>query len=113
MANYPKFEIFKGINLEFYFRLRASNGENILSSEGYSAKENAIRGIESVVENSADIASFHAKIASNNKYYFVLKAKNGQIIGSSQMYSSAENRDNGIKSVMGHASKAEIEYLNE
>lgn len=109
MAKHPKFEIYKGINSEFYFRLSASNGENILSSEGYSAKENAQNGIESVIKNSADLSSFEKKISANGKFYFALKAKNGQIIGSSQMYSTEASRDGGIDSVMKNAAVAETE----
>jgi uncharacterized protein YegP (UPF0339 family) len=36
----------------------------------------------------------------NGKNYFVLKAKNHQVIGKSQMYESASGMENGIKSVM-------------
>jgi uncharacterized protein YegP (UPF0339 family) len=39
------------------------------------------------------------KEASNGKFYFVLKAGNGQIIGQSQQYKTESGRDNGIASV--------------
>jgi uncharacterized protein YegP (UPF0339 family) len=42
----PVFELYKDKAGEFRFRLRAKNGEPILSSEGYSAKASAIGGIE-------------------------------------------------------------------
>ena len=31
----PKFQVFKGKNDQFYFRLVAANGEKVLTSEGY------------------------------------------------------------------------------
>lgn len=109
MAKHPKFELYTGKNGEIYFRLTASNGEAILSSEGYKAKDSALNGIESVRKNSADNGKFEQKEASNGKFYFNLKATNGQIIGTSQMYASAAGRDNGIESVSKNASEAEIE----
>ena len=48
----PKFEIFKGTNGNYYFRLKASNGEIIAQSEGYSSKQGAQDGIASVKKNA-------------------------------------------------------------
>jgi uncharacterized protein len=47
-----KFEIFKGTNGKYYFRLKASNGEIIAQSEGYSSKQGAQDGIASVKKNA-------------------------------------------------------------
>ena len=53
----PKFEIYTDKAGEFRFRLKARNGEIILSSEGYKAKASCENGIESVRKNSsAEIA---------------------------------------------------------
>lgn len=43
-----KFEIFKGIDGNFYFRLKAENGEKIAHSEGYTSKQGALNGIAAV-----------------------------------------------------------------
>lgn len=43
-----KFEIFRASNGQFYFRLKASNGEIIASSEGYVSKQGAKDGVEAV-----------------------------------------------------------------
>lgn len=43
-----KFEIYKAKAGEFRFRLKASNGQNILASEGYKAKSGCNNGVESV-----------------------------------------------------------------
>lgn len=48
----PKFEIFKGTNGKYYFRLKAGNGEIIAQSEGYSSKQAAQDGIASVKKNA-------------------------------------------------------------
>lgn len=104
-----KFVISKRANEEFQFLLKAGNGEVILASEGYSSKANCANGIESVRKNSQDDNKYEKKTASNNKYYFNLKATNGQIIGSSEMYESSSGRDNGIASVKKNAPDAIVE----
>ena len=48
----PKFEIYKDKKGDFRFRLKAANGEIILSSEGYTAKASCKNGIESVAVNA-------------------------------------------------------------
>jgi uncharacterized protein YegP (UPF0339 family)/sporulation protein YlmC with PRC-barrel domain len=48
-----KFEITKDVAGEFRFKLVATNGQTIAVSEGYSTKDNALRGIESVKQNAA------------------------------------------------------------
>ncbi|MDU1889321.1 MAG: YegP family protein [Dysgonomonas sp.] len=103
-----KFEISKRKNDEFQFNLKASNGQVILSSEGYTTKENCKNGIESVRKNSQVDARFDKLEAKNGKPYFNLKATNGQIIGTSEMYESVASRDNGIESVKKNALDAEI-----
>lgn len=51
-AKHPKFEIYLDKAGEFRFRLKASNGEIILSSEGYKSKDSCKNGIESVRKNA-------------------------------------------------------------
>lgn len=104
-----KFVISKRANGEFQFNLKAGNGQVILTSEGYSAKAGCENGIESVRKNSQDESNFDKKTSTNGKFYFNLKAGNGQIIGSSQMYESEQGRDNGISSVNENAAGASVE----
>jgi len=101
-----KFVITKRNNGEFQFNLKAGNGQTILTSEGYSSKAACLNGIESVKTNSQDDSKFDKRESSNGKQYFNLKASNGQIIGSSEMYESIAARDNGIASVKTNAPDA-------
>ncbi len=50
----PKFEIYLDKAGEFRFRLKATNGEPILASEGYTAKSSCKNGIDSVRKNSVN-----------------------------------------------------------
>ncbi|NRA52450.1 MAG: YegP family protein [Phaeodactylibacter sp.] len=108
-----KFEIFQSENNEkFYFRLKAKNGQVILSSQGYANKSGAKNGIESVKKNSSNDDAFDRKEASNGKFHFNLLAANKQIIGSSQMYAAKSGMEKGIESVKTNAPEATIEDLS-
>lgn len=104
-----KFEITTRKNNEFQFNLKAGNGQVILTSEGYNTKTGCNNGIESVKKNCTDDEKFERKTSSNGKHYFHLKAGNGQIIGSSEMYESVSGMENGIKSVQTNAPSATVE----
>lgn len=104
-----KFVISKDAKGEFRFKLKAGNGEPILASEGYTAKSGCENGIQSVRTNSQVDERFEKKTSSNGKHYFNLKASNGQVIGTSEMYESSSGRDNGISSVKSNAPGATID----
>ena len=104
-----KYEIYKDKKGEHRFRLKASNGQTILASEGYSSRSACEAGIASVQRNSVLEAQFERKAAKNGKHYFVLKAKNHQVIGQSEMYESQSALENGIKSVMSNGPTTTIE----
>ncbi len=103
-----KFVIDNAKDGQFYFNLKAGNGEIILTSEMYKAKASCINGIESVRKNASDESKFEEREAKNGKGYFVLKATNGQEIGRSQYYKSESGLKNGIASVMKNAPDAEV-----
>ncbi len=104
-----KFECYKDKAGEFRFRLKAGNGETILSSEGYKAKDSCSNGITSVQKNCADDSCFEKTTTSSGQFRFNLKSTNGQIIGTSQSYKSESGRDNGIESVQRSAPDATID----
>lgn len=53
--------------------------------------------------------SFILKKAKNDQFYFVLTAKNGQVIAQSEMYNSKDAAENGINSVKTNAPAAEVD----
>jgi len=91
-----------------YFVLKAGNGETILQSQGYASAQTCAGGIESVRKNSQEPQRFEKKTAKNGKFFFTLKAANGQIIGKSQMYKTEKGRNNGIDSVARNAATATV-----
>ena len=56
-----------------------------------------------------DDKRFEKLEAKNGKPYFNLKATNGQLIGTSEMYESVASRDNGIESVKKNAPDASVD----
>jgi len=108
---HPEFQVKAGKDKQFYFNLTAKNGQPILASEGYKAKDSCENGIASVKKNAPDDKRFERKVAKNGEHYFVLKAGNGEVIGKSEMYKSIDSLENGIKSVMTNAPIAGINHL--
>jgi uncharacterized protein YegP (UPF0339 family) len=107
-----KFVIEKAKDGQFYFNLKASNGQVILNSEMYKTKPSAQNGIESIQKNAAEDGNYERKESKNGKPFFVLRAKNKQIIGQSQMYSSPSAMEAGIESVKNNAPGASVEDLS-
>lgn len=108
-----KFEIKRARDGEYYFNLLAGNNEIILTSEMYKAKASAKNGIESVRKNSILAERFEKKEAKNKKPFFVLKARNHEVIGRSEQYESTRARDNGIASVKNNAPAASVADLTK
>lgn len=104
-----KFMISKRNDGDFQFNLKAGNGQVILTSQGYSSKPSCENGLESVRKNSQDDSKFERNTAKDNRCYFNLKAANGQVIGTSQMYESENGMENGIDSVKINAPHATVE----
>lgn len=102
------FTVFVGKDSQHYFNLKAGNHEVILQSEGYKSKQGALNGIKSVQTHCTDDSNFERKTAKDGSPYFVLKAKNGEPIGKSEMYSSIQAMENGVDSVKSNGKSVEI-----
>jgi len=90
---------------------QAGNGEIILTGEGYTRKASAENGIDSVRKNAPLDERYERKETASGKPMFNLKASNGQVVGTSEAYSSSSARDNGIRSVMANAPSAGLDDL--
>jgi uncharacterized protein YegP (UPF0339 family) len=104
-----KFEIYEDNASKFRFRLKAGNGQVILTGQGYKDKAGVLNGIESIRNNAPDSTRYEVKEAKNGNPYFVLKAANHQVIGQSEIYNSAAACDNGMNSVATNAPDATLD----
>ena len=105
------------------FDLKATNGQSILTSEVYTTEAACRKGIESVMKN-APIANVEIQLEEGyevkthpkfemyqdkaGEYRFRLKARNGEIIGTSEGYTAKAGCLNGIESVQKNAPVAEV-----
>jgi uncharacterized protein YegP (UPF0339 family) len=95
---------------QYSFSLKAAgNSEIILTSERYTRKASALAGIEAIKTCAVTGASFQRRRSRRGECYFVLSADNGEVIGTSEMYSSATACEEGITAVRAHAPDALIE----
>lgn len=96
----------KRSGVQYMFNLIAPNGEKILTSERYTTKQNAENGIASCRVNSPYDGRYSRRNSSANQPYFTLHGSNGEVIGTSEMYSSVSTREAGIQSVKTHGPTA-------
>ncbi len=106
-----KFELYTDKGGKFRFRLKASNGQTILASQGYKTKAAAKNGIAAVQRNCGDDKCFVEKPAANGKCMFNLRSRNNQVIGTSEIYNTEAACKNGIASVKKSAPGAKIDEV--
>lgn len=107
-----KFELKKSKGGSYMWNLLASNGEPILTSQQYKSKSGAKKGIAAVKACTADDSLFERRKAKNGDPYFVLKARNGFVVGNSEQYKSNRAMENGIKSICKNARNAAIKDVS-
>ena len=115
--------VIRNVNSGIKFDLKATNGQEILTSEVYTTEAACRKGIASVqknaplagVENQTEegyATLIHPKFEmyqdKAGEYRFRLKARNGQIIAVSEGYTAKAGCLNGIESVQKNAPEAEI-----
>lgn len=105
---WSNFEVLPARDGSFYFTLASSNGRVIGISETYVTRSNAERGVEAVVRNVGEYldwqanqtgARFDVFRGADGRFYFNVHAANGEIVLSSQGYSTEEAAYNGAFSV--------------
>jgi uncharacterized protein YegP (UPF0339 family) len=94
---------------QFLFNLEAGNNEVILTSERYTAKSSALNGIEAVRANARLDSQYQRRTATSGDPYFVLRAPNNEVLGTSELYSSTSARNEGIDAVKASAPGAKLD----
>lgn len=101
------FELKRTSDSQFMFNLKAGNHEVILTSERYTQKQNALKGIDSVRVN-APLDERYERKSSGSQFYFVLRAANSETLGHSEMYTTKDGMEKGIRSVKENAPDAAV-----
>ena len=114
--------VVKETNTGIKFDLKAGNGEVIATSQVYTTEAACLNGIASVKENASALVEdqtvegyeelkhpkYEVYLDKADEFRFRLKAKNGQVIATSEGYKSKASCMNGIDSVKRNAPDAEI-----
>ena len=103
------FQIFQSSG-QYWYRLRADNGEIVQSGEGYTAKASCENGIRAVQVNCQP-QRFQSFLEAG-QYGFNHVAANGEIIGRSEKYTTAQARDHGLQVVLREAPEAQVQDLS-
>ncbi len=105
------------------FDLKATNGQVIATSEVYNSDAACKNGVESVRKNAAAAKvedqtvenfetvtnpKFEMYVDKAGEYRFRLKARNGEVIATSEGYVAKASCENGIESVRKNAPEAEV-----
>ena len=93
------FEIRRAKNHQFYFVLKGMNGHKIFTSEMYESLSSCEKGIQAVIRNAQEDKQFRRITAQDGSFYFTLLAKNGEVVGTSDMYTTIRRRDQGLELV--------------
>lgn len=95
---------------QYWYHLRADNGEIVQSGEGYTSKASCENGIQSVKANCQP--QCFESFFNAGQYGFNHVASNGEIIGRSEKYTTAQARDHGLQVVIREAPEALVQDLS-
>ncbi len=113
--------VIRQTNTGYKFDLKAGNGEVIATSEVYSTVAACRKGTQSVSRIAADAnfadltqeqTALHPKFElyqdKSGQFRFRLKARNGEIVATSEAYTTKAACENGIASVRKNAPEAPV-----
>ena len=113
--------VIRQTNTGYKFDLKAGNGEVIATSEIYSSIAACRKGVQSVSNIAADAnfadltqeqTALHPKFElyedKSGQFRFRLKARNGEIVATSEGYTTKAACENGIASVRKNAPEAPV-----
>jgi uncharacterized protein YegP (UPF0339 family) len=107
-----KYDVFPEAGL-FKYRLKASNGEILIVSKGYSTVKGVQSGIETLKRN-VENANFEIYTDKNNYSQFILNsATGGRIIATGEFYESVKRCESAIESVKRFYKTEKVVILDE
>lgn len=108
-----RIEIFTDDQGAVRFRMTATNGSNIVTSEAYTRAQLAWNDIESLKALAAVDSHYERNAPTPARFFFVLKTIAGETICTSGIYYSAAARDKDIGTVKREAPGARIDDLTD
>jgi len=93
----------------FSFTFVNDEGKMVLRSENYKAKDSATKGINSVKKNCIEDKRYVLKESANGMFFFNVKSANGQVVATSAMYPSVEDRTQAINRIKASLPECSVE----
>ena len=107
-----KFQLFRSQDHRIYFRLKNRLSETILVSQPYFTKAAALVGISDVLNSARSNGLFSRRMSSSFKYYYVLKNRQGRILGASEMFETKDERENSIHQLRCAINTANVQDMS-
>ncbi len=95
----------------FTFAFLDEAGKTLVKSENYAAKKSCVNGVESVRKNSQVDSRYECSESKNGKFYFNLKATNGQVVATSALFATEADRTAAISLLKSNATNMPVEEL--
>ena len=102
-----KYTISQDSNNEFIWELRASNGEILVSTEGYTTRNGALAGIQNFKDNIST-GKFYCSKDKRGTYQFKLYSKIGRVCALGESYDTKARVVSAVSSVLAFYSEATI-----
>ncbi|HMQ74465.1 MAG TPA: YegP family protein [Flavobacteriales bacterium] len=102
-----EFIIQKSASGQFYYTFRGNNHEVVMVGEEHTTKQ-ACQGSIASVRLNAPNDDRYTRWQTGASYYFNLKAANGEKLGASEAYTTAQSRETGISVVKREAQGAPV-----
>lgn len=93
----------------FSFSFVNDDGKMVLRSENYKAKDSASKGINSVKKNCTEDKRYILKESSNGMFFFNVKSANGQVVATSAMFATEQERKDAISNIKSTLPGCEVE----
>jgi uncharacterized protein YegP (UPF0339 family) len=93
-------EVAQGASGQYHFNFDAANGQIVLSSESYTTEAAAFNGAMAVQTDGQDAANYTLLQNTAGGFYFTVTALNGQVISTSQQYTTKAAAQSAIKAVI-------------
>jgi len=104
-----KYEIiYEGGN--YYFLLKANNGQLLLRSPGYSTEMGAKKGIDTF-KKAVETGEFRIDADKNGNFKYVLRAARSQVIYYGESYNTKQSAESAVQSVKNFAFRAVIKRV--
>lgn len=84
----------------YFFTLNAANGDTLLTSELYTTKGGAEYALVIVRKHTEINTSYQRKVAISGALFFTLQPVSGELLATSEMFSSIAARERAIRSAL-------------